>query len=65
MEPGRQRGMRHTTTKTISLPPAVEEMASSKAEELGVPLSTIVRWALEAYLTPRKKKKNKPTGARQ
>ncbi len=52
--------MRHTITTTISLPPEVEEKTADKADELGVPFSTIVRWALEAYLAPRKKKKTKP-----
>lgn len=54
MEQERKRSMRHTTTKTYSLPPELQRKAARRAKKEGVPESTIIRWALEAYLAPTK-----------
>ncbi len=45
--------MRHTTTKTFSLPPALADTLAQHAADLGVPESTLVRWALEKHFNMR------------
>ncbi len=45
----RKMSERATVTKTVSLPPDVAETLRIKAEELGLPQSTMVLWALRQY----------------
>lgn len=45
--------MKTTTTKTFSMPPPLADAIAKKALELGVPESTVARWALEKFLNLR------------